>query len=362
MQTANWSETDDELAEESNHSGLITFDMKSKQLSYNSFPSMLRGKVKPLVFQLYDNLYVMDTVSGYRQGSFEYFYPKKQEWNLLRQPIYQHFVHGLSYRRDSNYPCLVLGSACFLSLPLDRDYLYVHHPNITYKAWLPILKRLPFSGSGVTTFYHQPNFREFYVLSFANRTIRAHLFDIYDQSVEAPKEVFSLPPSSESVEDEQMSGYFADFGDGIFSLTASDAVCVHVCTFQVFGLNMPFKFNSLSHYEYKLDALSFGADTISVVGCFAPVPNFQAIEQAEEVLEYRFSRIQEISVMTLNKDIPKPSVRDRSKQSIDTCHSVNIEQHPQQPEKKLTTSPPPSLHKKSVASFVSKASSLYYLL
>ncbi|KAL8106519.1 hypothetical protein AgCh_023326 [Apium graveolens] len=57
-------ETVDELAEQSVHNVLITFDTKSKQLSSDSFPSLLRRKFKPLVFQLHDNLYVMDTVKA----------------------------------------------------------------------------------------------------------------------------------------------------------------------------------------------------------------------------------------------------------------------------------------------------------
>lgn len=83
-----------------------------------------------------------------------------------------------------------------------------------------------------------------------------------------------------------MSGYFADFGDGIFSLTASDSVRIYVCTFKICE---PMVFELLSQYEYRFDALSFGVDIISVVGCFAPYQNSSAIEHAEKALkvEYR---------------------------------------------------------------------------
>lgn len=285
----------EEKVEQNNHNGLITFDMKSKQLSSDSFPSMLRGKVKPLVFQLHDNLYVIDTISGYRQGSFEYFYPKKQEWNLLRQPAYDELVDEFACRQDRNYPCLLFGNACYLSISFDNyDFVYLHHPNITYRSWLSahvLMPNHPLPFSGVATFFHQDDVDDFVVISFTKRAVRIHYFDLSLSFLQDSKVLFRLPASSESAELEEMSGYFADFGDGIFSLTAFDAVLVHVYTFQIFGPGNPEVFQLLSHYEYKCDALSFGVDVISVVGCFAPYPNVQAIKHAEKLLQNRYKYV-----------------------------------------------------------------------
>lgn len=296
------SENED-IVDQSNHNGLMIFDLNSRRLSSDSFPSMLRGKLKPLVFQLHDKLYVMDTVSGYRDGSFEYFYPINGEWNLLRQPSYDAYKDELDCQRDRNYPCLVFGNAVHLSVSIDDDnFIFIHHPNLTYKSWFPahvLRPGNPLLFSGVATFCHHGDANDFLIISFSNRVVRVHLFDLTGHSLPASKDLFSLPSSSEFVEDEQVSGYFADFGDGIFSLTASDSARIYVFTFQILGPDDPMMFQLLSHYEYRFDALSFGVDIISVVGCFAPYQNFSAIKHAEKALQKRYSKLAQRS-----EDVP----------------------------------------------------------
>lgn len=60
------------------HKGVITYDLTTKQLSNSEIPLMPGGKLRPLVFQLDNKLYVLDTSKNPDQhvGSFEVYYPK----------------------------------------------------------------------------------------------------------------------------------------------------------------------------------------------------------------------------------------------------------------------------------------------
>ncbi|KAK1367808.1 hypothetical protein POM88_033900 [Heracleum sosnowskyi] len=153
----------------------MIFDLNSKQLSSDSFPSMLQGKLKPLIFQLQDKLYVMDTVSGYFDGSFEYFIPTNGEWNLLRHPCYDDLKYELNCQQDRNYPCLVFGNAIHLSVSIDDcNFLFIHHPNLTYKSWFPahvLRPDNPLLFSGVATFCHHDDANDFLIVSFSNRVV-----------------------------------------------------------------------------------------------------------------------------------------------------------------------------------------------
>ncbi|KAK1367810.1 hypothetical protein POM88_033902 [Heracleum sosnowskyi] len=268
----------------------MIFDLNSKQLSSDSFPSMLQGKLKPLIFQLQDKLYVMDTISGYFDGSFEHFIPTNGEWNLLRQPCYDDLKYELNCQQDRNYSCLLFGNAIYLSVSIDDcNFLFIHHPNLTYKSWFPahvLRPRNPLLFSGVATFCHHDDANDFLIVSFSNRVVRVHLFDVTGHSLPASKKLFSLPSSSNSVEDEHVSGYFADFGDSIFGLTASYSVGIYVYTFEIFGPDDPMMFQLLSHYEYRFDVLSFGVDIISVVGCFAPLAQGSEDEDGLDTFEF----------------------------------------------------------------------------
>lgn len=271
------------------HNGCITFDMENHSVNYNPFVLMTYGKYKPLLFQLGKRLYVCN--SRYDSSSadvapIEMYSPAvNTKWHTMSNI----FTWSRCHRHLlANYSCLVFGNTCFMSAVPFSDYSWRTHCNYRQTLWMPYSDSpLPFTG--VATFHSQDGFDDFVMIYLDKGAVKFCKFDFtcFGDSQELFK-----PHKS----DENIQGYFADFGMGCFCLITFDKFRVHVCTFVVTREGTPSDPLNLTHriqskHVFHYDKLfTNGMSITSVVGCSVPTQNKEAKSRAEkaEAIFYKF--------------------------------------------------------------------------
>ncbi|KAL6503234.1 hypothetical protein OROHE_023863 [Orobanche hederae] len=263
--------------------GVITCDLTTKQVSTSEIPPMPGGKVRPLVFQLDNKLFALDTSKNPDQnaGAFEVYYPERQRWHQLRIDYYHSVGHladpqskGLSF-----YSWFVFGHCVCLSLPKDSATFLYQAKNM-YRYFQHIdTEPLPFPGMAIT--YCQTDFQENVVLiTFSKgglvegRLLRFPFYKFYDKPA-----VQILDTKIYSQHDGDLTGCFTHFGNGTFCLTAFDNVDIYVHMFKISrrkcrkgeDLNIRLIDRSMHRYKYT-DFSEAGHTSFSFAGCFSPSP------------------------------------------------------------------------------------------
>lgn len=280
-----------ETTDYTTHNGCITFDMKTHVVDYNPFMLMSYGKYKPLLFQLGKRLYVCDSQYVFTDqhiAPIEMYSPAiKTKWHTMAN-IFS------SPNLLTNYSCLVFGNTCFMSAVPSIDDTWMTHCNYRHNQWLPYSDTpLPFTG--VATFHAQDGFDDFVMIYFDKGAVRVCQFDLtcFGDS----QELFRPHESDENVQ-----GYFADFGKGCFCLTTFDKFRVYLWTFVVTreGTSSdPLKVTYCiqnKHTFYYPKLFSDGMKITSVVGCSVLTQNEEAkslAEKAESIFFKSFRKINE---------------------------------------------------------------------
>lgn len=244
--------------------------MKTHLVDYNPFPiSMTHGKFKPLIFQLGKRLYVCD---GHYDNSnvdiapIEIYSPAmKTKWHTMSSVCNMYKLSRLKVLAD--YSCLVFGKYCFMSVAPFTQFTWKTHCNYYPTSWTPYSDtRLPFTG--VATFHAQDGFDDFVMIYFDKGAVRVCKFDL---SCFGDSQELFRPHKP----DENVQGYFTDFGSGCFCLTTFDKFRVCVCTFVVTREGTPsdplrVTQSIQSNHNFYYDKLfSDGMKITSVVGCSA---------------------------------------------------------------------------------------------
>ncbi|KAL6508786.1 hypothetical protein OROHE_021345 [Orobanche hederae] len=266
------------------HNGCFTFDMGNHSVDYNPFVFMTHGKYKPLLFQLGKRLYVCNSQydSTIKEDVFpiEIYSPAvKTRWHAMSNIFDWSDVYS-SRHMLVNYSCLVFGNTCFMSTVPFTDDTWITHCNYNHHLWMPYSDSpLPFTG--VATFHSQDGFDDFVMIYFDKGAVKVCKFDF--SGFGASQELFKPHKS-----DENIQGYFADFGMGCFCLTTFDKFRVYVCTFVVTREGTPSDPLKVTHriqskHVFHYDKLFTDGMTISsVVGCSVPTQNQEAKSRAEK--------------------------------------------------------------------------------
>lgn len=264
---------------------IITFDMNTKMTSTNTFPPTKRGKLKPLVFELHNRLYVFDTGSHINKRSFEFLSNKRKLWHRVNNPFAEHTELSDYVSPDIclDYSFLAIGNTAYISSPRGRIG-FLHHSNHSYKSWYPGLPKLPFPG--VATFHYQPDYPDLLVITFKNGLVEAREFRSTIEP-DITEVLFAVDPSWRSVG--PMTGYFANFGDGSFCLTAFDSLCFCVYKFKILrtGKDDDQLWDCIISYKGRFSFDQFednGWRISSVLGCFPPDQNYKANLLAEKLV------------------------------------------------------------------------------
>ncbi|KAK1390753.1 hypothetical protein POM88_018931 [Heracleum sosnowskyi] len=267
---------------------IITFDMNSKMVSTNSFPPTKRGKLKPLVFQLQNRLYVFDTGSHINKRSFEFLSNKSKIWHHINNPfsLYTEPSDYVSPDISLDYSFLAVGNTAYISSPRGHQG-FLHHPNKSGNSCYPGLPKLPFSG--VATFHYQSGYDDLLVITFKNGLVEAREFNPTGDSGDSDitEILFAIDPSWRS--GGPMAGYFANFGDGNFCLTAFDSFnfCLYKFKIRRKGKdeNQWWDCTVLYKDRFSFDLLSgSGCKILSVLGCFPPDQNYNVNLLAERLV------------------------------------------------------------------------------
>lgn len=266
------------------HNGCITFDMNNRSVNHKPFLPMTHGKYKPLVFQLGKRLYVCDSryeSTGTPFLEIEFYSPAmKTTWNAIAG-IFE------SVQELLTHSCLVFGNTCFMSYP-SGGHTWTTHSNYLQNSWTPLFdKPLPFTG--VATFHSQDGFDDFVMIYLDKGDVRVCKFDF--SCFGDSQCLFSLIPCMSHEDEPYKQGYFADFGEGCFCLTAFGQLGILVCTFVVTRVGTPSgplevtcSFESTCNFYYHdlNNFVSDGTIITSVVGCFVRTQNEEAKSRAEK--------------------------------------------------------------------------------
>ncbi|KAK1400007.1 hypothetical protein POM88_009870 [Heracleum sosnowskyi] len=264
---------------------VITYDLTTKQLSDTEIPTMPGGKLRPLVFQLDNKLYVLDTSknSDPNVGAFEVYYPKQRRWHQLLDLNYYHYGPLSAGQLDdpqskgiSFFSWFVFGFCVCLSLSKD-NVVYIYYAKNKKRYFYDISgATLPFPGMAIT--YCQHDFQEDVVLiTFSKgglvegRRLRFPFFKLYDKP---PVEI--LDTKIYSQHDGDLTGCFTEFGNGNFCLTAFDNVDIYVHKFKISrrkcknveDLKIRLLDHSMHKYKYT-DFSEAGHTSFSFVGGFS---------------------------------------------------------------------------------------------
>ncbi|KAL8128369.1 uncharacterized protein LOC141721625 [Apium graveolens] len=287
----------DEDGEDEKYKGVITYDRNTKHLSLQDEDvlSMRGGKVKPLVFQLNNKLYVLDTSRNPHWRSFEVYYPNQKHWHRLDLDAftYGHLVgkfaesDGLGF-----FSWFVFGHCLCLSLPKDM-LSYVHYAKTEYKRFKPCYRTpLPFPGMAIT--YCQHGFDDVVLITFSKKGViegRRLCISYYKYQTLSEKTVPIWDTKTYSKHDGDLTGWFAEFGNGTFCLTAFDDVNIFVYMFKISrrkctkdeDLNLKVLKKVMHRYKYT-DFREEGCTCFSFGGCFVPSPTGWSKESAEAKL------------------------------------------------------------------------------
>ncbi|KAL6563497.1 hypothetical protein OROGR_002456 [Orobanche gracilis] len=148
--------------------GLVTYDTVSKEVSLEDFTDMRGRKVRPLVFELYGRLYVLDTSNSVYKRTCEVYYPSIQIWEKVHDPFCNRY-NALSGNKNvigrTPYSWFINGKTVSISLPTAR-FTYIHHAREIPKCFtVDDTQPLPFEGMATT--YWEPGFRDVVVISFS---------------------------------------------------------------------------------------------------------------------------------------------------------------------------------------------------
>ncbi|KAK1399970.1 hypothetical protein POM88_009833 [Heracleum sosnowskyi] len=267
------------------------------------------GKLRPLLFQLDNKLYALDTSRNPDEnvGSFEVYYPKQHRWHQLHRLNYHRYgPHSAGQLADpqskgiSFFSWFVFGFCVCLSLPKGR-LSYLHHAK-NKNRYFRCLGRgsLPFPGMGIT--YCQHDFQEDVVLiTFSKgglvegRRLRFPFYKFHDEPA-----VEILDTKIYSQHDGDLTGCFTEFGNGNFCVTAFDNVDIYVHRFKISrrkckngeDLNIRLIDRSMHRYKYT-DFSEAGHTSFSFVGCFSQSPSsagWSKENTEEKIYSYWFSR------------------------------------------------------------------------
>lgn len=295
--------------------GVITYDITTRQLSHSDIPQMGGGKLSPLLFQLHNKLFALDTADdpNHKLGSFEVYFPKQQRWHRLKLTYFPTGKYSAGKLADpgskgiSFFSWFTFGSTVFLSLPKDNA-LYVHYANYIYKGFRLIdTTPLPFPGMAIT--YSQHEFDDVVLISFSKGGLvegrRLRFPFIFDG---IPVKILDTKTHSHHVGD--LNGWFADFGYGTFCLTAFDNVDIYVHVFKISrrkckegeDLNIRLLDHSMHRFKYT-DFSEAGHTSFSFAGCFAPSPQSGGSKESIEAKVYS-SWIRRSSFVEEEDDVP----------------------------------------------------------
>lgn len=267
---------------------LITYDPVSKNESREDFPQMRGRKIRPLVFEICNRLYVLDTSSSAYNWGFEFLNPTGNFWDPLMDP-YHNWFSGRKKRTVSGrtpYAWFVAGNVACISAHRD-DHTYFHHAKSIGNGFLPkYMRTLPFRGMAIT--YFDPNFSDDVVLiSFSGANVEGRRLNLESSNcLGTPTEIFKTDPCKP---DGELSIYFADCGDGVFCLTTFDKANMHVYTFEIHRLppvvdssTLNLHLERLEIHKYRFSEFNSGLNrSVSISGCFA-LPN---VDRAKRIME-----------------------------------------------------------------------------
>lgn len=270
--------------DEEKYKGLITFDITSQQASgEHEDVSMMHGaKATPLVFQLNNKLYTLDTIGHLHRRSFEAYYTNQKHWHRLDDPYSScpnYTLYEASFSEGiSRFSWFVVGHCLCISLPGD-ELTYYHHAKHRLKmfhCWL--FEPLPFHGMA-TTYYHH-DFKDVVLISFSKGIVEGRRFLFSSRYLEKPIPIFDTKTYSQ--QDEDMSGCFVDFGCGNYCLTTFDNVNIYVYMFKISRrktkkdgtLNLKRWHVKMHKYSYT-DLYEADYTGFRFAGCFAQQPRGQ---------------------------------------------------------------------------------------
>lgn len=225
----------DKYGRDIKNKGVITYDITTKQVSTEEIPKMRGGKVKPLMLELNNKLYAMDTNVDLHRRSFEIYYPNQKHWHCLHNPYFAltpNLVAQLSECKGlGRFSWFAFGHCLCMSLP--RDMLtFLHHSKHRHKNFNSCFNRpLQFQGMAIT--YYQDGFEDVVVISLSEGIVQGRRLRLcFDDPYENP--VHILDTKYYSDHQGEMSGFFTNFGNGNFGLTTFDKDHIHFYTFHIF--------------------------------------------------------------------------------------------------------------------------------
>ncbi|KAK1393706.1 hypothetical protein POM88_012768 [Heracleum sosnowskyi] len=268
---------------------LITYDMATKLVSRNDFPPMSQRKLRPLVIQLYNKLYVFDTSDYVVENSFQTYAPNENLPSPYLHPNSPYSWKG-SFSGRTPFSWFACGKSICLTGPLENNSL-VHHTDQYISDFFPCFKGLlPFRGMAIT--YYQQGFPDVVVISFSHGRVEGRRLSVASRySLGDPVLLFETDPFQQP--DGEMSHYFADCGGGIFSLTTFDNATIHVYMFKILRhkdqADGSLDLDLVSLILHEFDFSSFSTDSFTsfcVLGCLVPSTTDGCDKQFEESVLY----------------------------------------------------------------------------
>ncbi|KAK1393709.1 hypothetical protein POM88_012765 [Heracleum sosnowskyi] len=263
--------------------------MAAKLVSRNDFPPMSQRKLRPLVIQLYNKLYVFDTSDYVVENSFQTYAPNENLPSPYLHPNSPYSWKG-SFSGRTPFSWFACGKSICLTGPLENNSL-VHHTDQYISDFFPCFKGLlPFRGMAIT--YYQQGFPDVVVISFSHGRVEGRRLSVASRySLGDPVLLFETDPFQQP--DGEMSHYFADCGGGIFSLTTFDNATIHVYMFKILRhkdqADGSFDLDLVSLILHEFDFSSFSTDSFTsfcVLGCLVPSTTDGCDKQFEESVLY----------------------------------------------------------------------------
>ncbi|KAL6520306.1 hypothetical protein OROMI_032486 [Orobanche minor] len=260
--------------------GLVTYDVVTKKVSTQDIPSMRGRKLRPLVFELYGRLYVLDTSDSIYKRTCEVYYPSYKVWDKVVDAFCN--IHNVrsgskSIAGRTPFSWFVTGNTVFISSPED-SYTYFHHARQITKCFtLNSTQPLPFHGMATT--YWTRGFFDVVVISFSKGevggegSVEGRLLRYFPIRFPKPQLLFRTDIYEKP--DGEVSSYFAECKNGKFCLTTFDNVNIHVYAFEIFrhkAVDGVLSLDLVDLKKYKYNYSDFSREGItsisSISGCF----------------------------------------------------------------------------------------------
>ncbi|KAL1825436.1 hypothetical protein ACET3Z_012214 [Daucus carota] len=271
---------------------LVTYDPVNKKVSWEDFPDMRGRKIRPLVFEVYGRLYVLDTSNSVHKRTWELYYPTKKIWAKVSDPfcsIYNALTGIKSISGRHPYSWFVCGNTVSISSPAE-GLTYFHHTRQATKLFsTDASEPLPFHGMA-TTFFN-PGFCNVVVISFSKGLVggqgrvEGHRLRYCPFKFLKSELIFYTDPYEKP--DGEVSCYFAECGKGKFCLTTFDNFNIHVYVFKILRHEAADGSSSLvlidlDKHKYNFtDFSDEGFTSISLSGCFV-LPRDDGPKRSEE--------------------------------------------------------------------------------